>query len=78
VPQTAPPDDPITTRSFADPLLISSVLLIVTVAWSFYDEVYGLRPWRSYQSHFASAYSSYLQRAVSKEKNDENSVYSSS
>ena len=74
---TIPPDDPITTRSFVFPLLISSVLLILTVAWSFYDEVYGLRPWRTYQSHFASAYSNYLQKAVSKEKSDENAVYSS-
>jgi hypothetical protein len=68
VPETPPPsqhpDDPITSQSFTFPLLIASLLLILTVAWSFYDEVYGLRPWREYQSRFAKAYSKYLTKAV--------------
>jgi cytochrome c551/c552 len=81
VPETLPPtqhpDDPIKSYSFALPLLIASMLLMITVAWSFWDEVYGLRPWRSYQSRFASAYSKYLEKAVQKQKKDENAVYSS-
>jgi cytochrome c2 len=77
-PQTpTPQDDPITSRSFTIPLLISALLLMLTVAWSFYDEVYGLRPWREYQSRFAKAYSKYLERVVAKQKSDENTVYSS-
>jgi cytochrome c551/c552 len=75
--QPAPPDDPITSRSFAFPLLIASFLLILTVAWSFYDEVYGLRPWRTYQNRFARAYSGYLEKKIKSEKNDERAVYSS-
>jgi len=75
-PSTTPPD-PITSHSFALPLLISSVLLMLTVAWSFYDEVLGLRPWRTYQSRFAKAYSSYLEKAVKQEKKDEDAVYTS-
>src|SRR5580704_15718092 len=71
------PDDPIKSYSFALPLLIASVLLMVTVAWSFWDEVYGLRPWRGYQSRFATSYSKYLERAVQKQKKDEDAVYSS-
>jgi cytochrome c2 len=74
---TAPPDDPITSYSFTFPLLIASLLLIVTVAWSFWDEVYGLRPWRSYQSRFSSAYSKYLDKAVQNQKKQEEAVYSS-
>jgi cytochrome c551/c552 len=81
VPETPPPmqhpDDPIKSYSFALPLLIASVLLMVTVAWSFWDEVYGLRPWRGYQSRFATSYSKYLERAVQKQKKDEDAVYSS-
>ena len=76
-PSSAPPDDPITSRSFTFPLLIVSVLLMLTVAWSFYDEVYGLRPWRSYQHRFSGAYSSYLDKAVKQQKKDEDAVYSS-
>jgi cytochrome c2 len=76
-PPTPPPDDPITSYSFTFPLLIASLLLIVTVAWSFWDEVYGLRPWRSYQSRFSSAYSKYLDKAVQNQKKQEDAVYSS-
>jgi len=72
-----PQDDPITTRSFTFPLLISALLLMLTVAWSFYDEVYGLRPWRSYQRRFSTAYSGFLQKAIKQEKQDEDAVYSS-
>jgi cytochrome c2 len=72
-----PQDDPITTRSFTFPLLISALLLMITVAWSFYDEVYGLRPWRSYQRRFSSAYSGFLQKAIHQEKQDEDAIYSS-
>ncbi|MGH9714112.1 MAG: hypothetical protein ACRD5M_12515 [Candidatus Acidiferrales bacterium] len=73
----SPHPDPITSRSFAYPLMIAAVLLMLTVAWSFYDEVYGLRPWRSYQSRFANAYSKYLDKAIGEEKKQEDAVYSS-
>jgi hypothetical protein len=76
-PPSQPPDDPIISYSFTLPLLIASLLLIVTVAWSFWDEVYGLRPWRSYQSRFAAAYSKYLDKTVQNQKKEEDAVYSS-
>jgi cytochrome c2 len=76
-PPSPPPDDPITSYSFTFPLLIVSLLLIVTVAWSFWDEVYGLRPWRSYQNRFSAAYSKYLDKAVQNQKKQEDAVYSS-
>lgn len=81
VPPSAPPnqkrEDPITSSSFTFPLLIASFLLILTVAWSFYDEVYGLRPWREYQSHFAKAYAGFLQKQVNAQKKAEDAVYTS-
>jgi cytochrome c551/c552 len=57
-------DDPIQSRSLAGALLISAFLLLLTVAWSFYDEFFGLRPWRSYQREFASVYAKYLQKQI--------------
>src|SRR3972149_5990348 len=45
-------------------LLVSMVLLLVTVAWSLWDEFYGLRPWRGYQSTFRGAYSAYLEEQI--------------
>ena len=80
VPDRSPaagPDDPIKSRSFAFPLLIASVLLMLTVAWSFYVEFYGLQPWRRYQSRFAEAYSGYLQKQVKVQKQNEDAVYAS-
>jgi len=71
------PEDPITSSSFTFPLLIASLLLVLTVAWSFYDEVYGLRPWRAYQSRFAGAYAGFLQKQVTTQKKAEDAVYSS-
>jgi hypothetical protein len=56
-------------------VLISVFLLMLTVSWSLYDEFYGLRPWRSYQSEFSKVYSSYLQKQYQKRKADEQKFY---
>ena len=70
-----PPDDPVTTRPMAGLVLISVFLLMLTVSWSLYDEFYGLRPWRSYQSEFSKVYSSYLGKQYQKRKADEQKFY---
>src|ERR1044071_4655984 len=57
----APEPDPIADRSLSVPLLISSLLLILTLIWSLYDEVLGQRPWKQYQKDFVSLYSDYLE-----------------
>jgi cytochrome c2 len=57
----APETDPIADRSMSIPLLISSLLLILTLIWSLYDEVLGQRPWKQYQKDFVSLYSDYLE-----------------
>jgi len=53
-------DDPITGKSYGTALLVSSVLLMLSLAWALYDEMIGLRPWRSYQQRFAQAYLTFL------------------
>ena len=57
-----PPDDPVTSRPMAGIILISAFLLMLTVGWSLYDEFFGLRPWRSYQTQFSKAYTTYLDK----------------
>lgn len=55
-----PAPDPIADRSMSGPLLISSLLLVVTLIWSLYDEVLGQRPWKGYQRDFVDSYTTYL------------------
>ena len=70
------PDDPVTTRPMAGLVLLSAFLLMLTVAWSLYDEFYGLRPWRSYQGEFSKVYSAYLEKQYKQRKTDEQKFYS--
>src|ERR1700739_41985 len=56
-------------------VLISVFLLMLTVSWSLYDEFYGLRPWRSYQTEFSKVYSAYLEKQYQKRKADEQKFY---
>src|SRR5579862_6289928 len=56
-------------------ILISSFVLLLTVAWSLYSEFFGLRPWRDYQARFQTAYAGYLEKQIAKRKSDEQAVY---
>jgi cytochrome c2 len=71
------PDDPVIKHSLSVPLLISVFLLVLTVAWSLYQEFYGLRPWRAYQSEFGESYAKYLGKAIKNQKSAEDALYSS-
>ncbi len=73
----APPDDPITSQSFSFYILLTAFLLMITVSWSLYDEVYGLRPWRVYQTRFAESYAKYLTKRVADQKKAEAALYTS-
>ena len=66
-----PEPDPIADRSMSGALLISSLLLVVTLIWSLYDEVVGQRPWRSYQRDFVSKYGEYLETAKKRQGTSE-------
>src|SRR5882762_1978749 len=72
-----PEIDPIADHSMSSALLISSLLLVVTLVWSLYDEVVGQRPWKTYQKNFVDSYSSYLETAKKRQKNLEQEVKSS-
>lgn len=70
----APEEDPIADRSMSGALLISSLLLVVTLIWSLYDEVIGQRPWKAYQKDFVQIYSEYLDDAKPRQKDLELAV----
>ena len=55
--------DPVVHSSLGKPLVISSILLVLSLAWGLYDEVYATRPWKGYQARFVKLYSSYLKSA---------------
>ncbi len=60
-------DDPIVAKSYSGALLISSLLLVLSMFWALWQEFVGLRPWRHYQTEFASAYGKYLRAELSKQ-----------
>jgi cytochrome c2 len=73
-----PDDDPITSKSYALPYLIASVVLIGTLLWALWDENYAQRPWKKYQDEFAARYSAFLKTAVSQSANSQKQIQNSS
>jgi len=55
--------DPVVHSSLSKPLFISSTILVLVMGWALWDEVYGIRPWKSYQAKFVKAYSKFLKSA---------------
>ena len=55
-----PERDPIVSSSTSGAMLISTLLLIGTLAWALYDEAFGQRPWKSAQQEFVQRYNRYL------------------
>src|SRR5262245_37418777 len=70
--------DPIVDRSLSGALLVSSLLLIVTLVWSLFDEVFGQRPWRAYQKEFVELYRNRLEDVKPESKDNEEEVKNSS
>src|SRR5579872_2957590 len=69
--------DPIVHSSLSSHLFIWSAVLLLSLGWALYDEVYGIRPWKSYQSQFAKAYTGYLRRIRPQEARYEKELKSS-
>jgi cytochrome c551/c552 len=55
--------DPVVHSSLSKQLFIWSVLLVLSTGWGLYDEVYGTRPWKSYEARFQTLYGKYLANA---------------
>ena len=72
MPETPVPEqDPVVSQSLSGPLLIAAFLLVMTVAWSLYDELYGQRPWKDYQQRFVLQYTAYLKSLQPKQASAE-------
>ena len=64
--QLPPQDDPVTSKSLAFPYLIAIVILLFTLFWAIYDEGWGTRPWKGFQTEFKSRYDSFLKSVRSR------------
>jgi cytochrome c551/c552 len=69
-----PKDDPITSSSYSLSLLVWSFILMLTLAWALYDETYGMRPWRAYHGDFVSAYGSFLDQEIPRQREAEQAI----
>ncbi len=70
----APDKDPVTGSSLVTLYVLSSVLLILVLAWALYDEFFGLRPWKDYERVFAQRYATFLRKAIPKQEGGEKAV----
>ncbi|HXG91850.1 MAG TPA: c-type cytochrome [Blastocatellia bacterium] len=69
-----PEPDPIADRSLSVPLLVFSLLLVASLVWALYDEVFGQRPWKDYQRDFIGTYSAILDNRLSKVRKSEREI----
>src|SRR6266849_680320 len=69
--------DPVVSSSLSKPLFIWSALLLLSLGWALYDEVYGIRPWKSYEARFAKLYKRYLRSIRPKETRFESEIKAS-
>src|SRR2546429_7852005 len=70
--------DPVVYSSLSKPLFISSTILVLVMGWALWDEVYGIRPWKSYQAKFVKVYSKFLKGAQGGETALEEQIKNSS
>ena len=69
--------DPVVHSSLSKPLFISSALLLLSLGWALYDEVYGTRPWKGYQARFEKVYSRFLKNTLPQETASEQKIKAS-
>jgi mono/diheme cytochrome c family protein len=77
VPETPPPiedKDPVVTQSLSGFLLVSSLLLVLSLLWAVYDEIYGQRPWKAIQERFIQQYTAFLTKVKPKQAAAEKTV----
>ncbi len=64
-------DDPIVTKSLAPHYVVAIVVLMATLFWALWDESFGQRPWKSFQSEWKDRYTLFLKAAHSNSNNSE-------
>ncbi len=73
----APEKDPVVSQSLAGYYLIAALLLVLSFGWSLYDEFFGLRPWKAFQSRFAKLYVQYLEKQAKTQARTEMEILNS-
>src|SRR5208283_1138080 len=66
--------DPVVHSSLSKALIIWSSVLVLSMVWGLYDEVYGIRPWKGYQAKFEKLYHHYLSTARLSEADREKQI----
>ena len=69
-----PDRDPVVTSSLSAYLLVAALLLVLSLGWALFDEVFGLRPWKGYQRQFARRYAALLQQQIPRQKAAEKAI----
>jgi len=69
--------DPVVSSSLSKHLAIWSLLLVISMVWGIYDEVYGIRPWKGYEARFEKTYAKYLAQLKTGELATEKQIKSS-
>ncbi|HTX35631.1 MAG TPA: c-type cytochrome [Bryobacteraceae bacterium] len=69
--------DPVVSSSLSKQLFIWSALLVLSLIWGLWDEMYGIRPWKGYEARFEKLYSRYLSSAKLGEAANERQIKSS-
>src|SRR5207244_6335367 len=72
--QPIPEQDPITSKSYAAHYVIAIVILVATLFWALWDEAWGQRPWKTFQEHWKTRYSAFLNSAKSTSATSEKDV----
>ncbi|MGH9723258.1 MAG: hypothetical protein ACRD8O_23860 [Bryobacteraceae bacterium] len=70
--------DPVVHSTLSKHLVIWSVLLVLSLVWALYDEIYAMRPWKGYQQRFAKLYSEFVRRERPSEAEVEKKIKASS
>jgi mono/diheme cytochrome c family protein len=66
-----PAPDPIADHSMSGPLLIAAIIMIGTLVWALYDEIWGQRPWKNYQAEFVDTYTAHLNKIKKNQASEE-------
>src|SRR6266704_2585275 len=77
MPPDTPDPDPVTSQSLSRLLLVSALLLVAALGWALYDEFFGLRPWKNYQTDFVRRYTAFLRKQKPKQEAAEKAIKAS-
>jgi hypothetical protein len=70
-------NDPVVTKSLAPHYLVAMVVLMASLFWALWDEDFGQRPWKAFQSEWKTRYSRFLKGARTESRDFQKEVESS-